>query len=128
MSVRSIASGTYTDCGYGRGFSLKVSCEGPSCAGITSFPGLTCVQKTSSTECDNGINCNFASSEALSATQVASNFTFQQNAQTADVQSTQNLNVNGQQFNVKDSGNGNVSYTYGNEQVTPSGTTTVAPP
>jgi len=128
MSVNSVANGVYQDCGYGRSFSLKVSCDGPSCGAITGFPGLTCTQKASTTECDNGVTCNIASSEALAATTVVSNFTVQQRAQTADVQSTQNLNINGQQFNVMDMGNGNVSYTHGNEEVTPSGTTTVAAP
>ena len=128
MSLRSVASGSYTDCGYGQGFSLKVSCEGPSCGAITSFPGLTCTQKASLTECDNGVSCDIVSSQALYATQVTSNFTLnQQNAQTGDVQSNQNLQVNGQQFNVTDTGKGNVSYTYDNQEVTPSTTIAMSP-
>jgi hypothetical protein len=127
MSVASIASGSYTDCGYGQGFALKVSCDGPSCGPIASFPGLTCTHKASLIECDNGVSCDIVSAQALYATQVTSNFTLnQQNAQTSDVQTNQNLNVNGQQFNVTDTGQGNVSYTYNNQLVTPSTTSSVS--
>ena len=55
------ANGTYTDCGLGQPVGLTLTCGGPSCEILNSFPNLRCQQDTASTttSCSNGVTCPF---------------------------------------------------------------------
>src|SRR5579871_757300 len=54
------ANGTYTDCGLGQPVGLTLTCSGPSCNSLASFPNLKCEQNTgdaTTTSCSNAITC-----------------------------------------------------------------------
>jgi hypothetical protein len=109
-TITSSANGTYIDCGLTQGASLTITCGGPSCPSLNSFPNLNCATDPSSTTstCTNGITCAGSSN-------FISQFMIIQNSDNT-ITSSQQLSIDGQGFAGTDNGNGDVSYS-GNGEV-----------
>jgi len=54
--MTSNANGVYMDCGFGAPVGLTLSCSGPSCPMLDSFPNLVCTTGSSGTNCNNGVS------------------------------------------------------------------------
>src|SRR5215471_2996276 len=96
------ANGTYTDCGYGMPIALTITCGGPSCPALDSYPNLVCTSDATTTNCNNQVTCpkkpNFQS-------------IFQLVQETnSRVTTNQQLTIDEQSFSGTDDGNGHISY------------------
>ena len=107
-AITSSANGTYIDCGFGMGVALTITCGGPSCQALQSYPNLQCTTDPSSTTstCTNGITC-------AGSTNFKSAFTLAQHTDNT-VTSTQNLTIDSETFTGTDDGKGDVSYSSSN--------------
>jgi hypothetical protein len=103
-AITSSANGTYIDCGFGMGVSLTITCGGPSCQALQSYPNLQCNTDPSSTTstCTNGITCS-------GSTNFKSAFTLAQHTDNT-VTSSQNLTIDSETFTGTDDGKGDISY------------------
>jgi hypothetical protein len=125
-AITSSANGTYIDCGFGMGVALTITCGGPSCQSLQSFPNLQCTTDPSTTTstCTNGITC-------AGSTNFKSAFSLAQHTDNT-VTSTQNLTIDSETFTGTDDGKGDVSYTSSNgDGVPPPGSqssSSAAPP
>ena len=116
------ANGIYVNCGPGQPFSLQVSCTGPSCQTLESFPGLTCHSTSTNSVCSNGVTCQNPQPQQLQSTNFVSNFTLSQPPQTVQVMTQQNIDVNGSSIQLNSTNNGEATYTYGDVTVSDNGT------
>jgi hypothetical protein len=125
-AITSSANGTYIDCGFGMGVALTITCGGPSCQALQSYPNLQCTTDPSTTTstCTNGITC-------AGSTNFKSAFTLAQHTDNT-VTSTQNLTIDSETFTGTDDGKGDVSYSSsGGDGVPPTGSqssSSAAPP
>ena len=122
------ASGTYVDCGFGKGYSLKITCQGPSCAALANFPSLSCNHPSAlSSECNNGVTCG-NTPVMTESSNFQSNFTIQQPPMAITTTTNESIDVNGEAVSLNGTSDGNVTYSYGAITVSNNGTSVSGTP
>lgn len=130
-SEATSANGIYMDCGPGQPFSLQITCTGPSCLTLQSFPGLTCQSTSTNSICNNGVTCSNAppqQQQQFQASTFVSNFTLTQPPQAVQVMTQQNLDIGGSAIQLNATNTGDVTYSYGDVTVNNNGTSVSGTP
>jgi len=104
MAATTTANGVYFDCGYGKPVGVNITCSGPSCPALDSFPNLVCTSNSLTTNCNNKVT----SCPENSQPNFRSLFTIVQQAD-GTLDENQSLTIDGNKYSVSDL-NGQVSY------------------
>jgi hypothetical protein len=67
-------TGTYSNCGFGGGFSAKAICTGPGCDILSKFPAFACRDHSGTFNCTNSVTCTSTPDVGV----IESNFTINQ--------------------------------------------------